>query len=174
MSSRLPVRVDPWRLAEQGKALEGRFALAQMPRLAPLLADPAGDVSFRLGFGRDTAGRPVVRVEVEAVLSLECQRCLEPLAHEVRSSFVLGLVTSLAEADRLPESYESLLVEEDTISPHDLVEEELLLAVPSVPRHPGRCTKPLEPQDAQGEGREVPAASPFAVLAGIGRQRDDD
>lgn len=174
MSSRLPVRVDPWRLADQGKTLEGRYPLAEMPRLAPLLADTEAEVAFRLSFGRDPQGRPVVRGEVEAVLSLICQRCLEPLAHTVRSRFVLGLVTSIAEAKKLPDTYESLLAEEDTVSPRDLVEEELLLALPAVPRHAERCSPTSESGGARAEREDKSAASPFAVLARLGRRSDED
>lgn len=175
MSSRLPERVDPWHLADQGRVLAGSYALYEMPRLAPLLADADGEASFRLGFERDGDRRAVVRLAVDAVLSLTCQRCLEPMAHEVHSRGVLGIVASIEEAERLPDSYESLLVMEDGVRPLDIVEEELLLAVPAVPRHEANCVPSGPTERSAGRANDGAAsASPFAVLAGLrGRSTED-
>lgn len=171
MSSRLPQRVDPWHLADQGRVLEGSYAFAEMHRLAPLLAAADGKASFRLGFEHDGDRRAVVRVAVDAVLPLICQRCLEPLDHEVHSRGMLGIVASIEEAERLPGSYESLLVMEDSVRPLEIVEEELLLAIPAVPRHEAHCA-PSGPTARSHDG--AASASPFAVLAGLrGRSKED-
>jgi uncharacterized protein len=75
----------------------------------------------------------------------------------------LGVVHSLGEADLLPESYEPLLLETDTIPLADILQDELLLAVPAVPQH--ECCDPA----AQSRQEAAPAVAkrpnPFAVLA---------
>ncbi|MCU0766265.1 MAG: YceD family protein [Gammaproteobacteria bacterium] len=166
MSPPLPDRVDPWRLAEGGKVLEGLVALAALPRLAPALA-AGGDASYRLEFGRED-GRAVVTGRVRAVLALRCQRCLGPLRLDVDSAFALAVVGSLEEVAALPERYEPAIAEDGWIRPRDLVEDELLLAVPAVPLHEqGACRAPAT---ESGPGQEAaPADGPFAVLASLRR-----
>jgi uncharacterized protein len=167
MSSRFPERVDPWHLADQGRMLGGTCAFSEMARLAPLLVDAGGNASFRLVFERDQERRAVVRVAVDAVLRLTCQRCLEPLDHEVHSRCVLAVVGSVDEGRRLPESYESLLVVEGTVRPLEIVEEELLLAIPAVPRHARPCAPSgTKERPAGGNGGDA-SPNPFAVLAGL-------
>jgi uncharacterized protein len=161
MSSRLPERIDPERLVQQGQVLKGRFELAQMARVSALLAGDSGSVEFELVFGRDAENRPVVQSHISADLRLTCQRCLEPVIHEVDSRTTLGLVTGLDEARDLPEEYESLLLEEPTVSVRDMVEEDLLLAIPAFPRHASACSKHAETGGQEVESR---SANPFSVL----------
>lgn len=168
MSSRLPERIDPYRLVQQGTVLEGRFDLAQLPRLAALLAEPVGDVRFEFQFDRDAGKRPVVRCHVSAELRLICQRCLEPIGYPVDNRNTLALVSGLDEARAVPEQYESFLVEEATVSLREMVEEELLLGVPAFPKHEESCIPEI------GENADTADASsvnPFSALRGL-RKRD--
>jgi len=111
-----------------------------------------------------------VEGRVTATLLLRCQRCNDVLQLPVSSAFTLAVVAGLDEAAQLPEAYEPLLPEESEIDPAALVEDELLLAVPAVPRHPaGTCEPPantlVELPDA------APAQdNPFAVLEALRRQ----
>ncbi len=81
----------------------------------------------------------------------------------------LGLVRSEAEGDRLPSSYEPLLVSGPGLSLYRILEDEIILALPIVSMHDGK-TCPVEtdfstmPVDERGsEERE----NPFAVLEKI-------
>jgi uncharacterized metal-binding protein YceD (DUF177 family) len=49
---------------------------------------------------------------------------------------VLAVIGSAGEQDRVPEHYEPVLAEQGRMALQDLVEEELLLALPEVPRNP--------------------------------------
>jgi len=169
MSSRLPERVDPWRLADQGKVLSGRCALADFPRLAPLLADTTGEAEFRLAFLRDEERRPVIRGEVRTILRLTCQRCLESVDLPIDSRFTLGIVTGMDEIGLLPDDYESLLADEGEVVPRDIVEDELLLCLPAVPRHTEACNSRLREleQDAAGSSE----GGPFAALAALKKRQ---
>lgn len=168
MSPPLPDRVDPWRLAERGKVLEGGVALADLPRLAPLLG-AGGEAAYRLVFGRDD-GRAVVSGQVRAEFVLRCQRCLEPMRLAVDRRFELAFVSGLEEAAALPERYEPAVVEDGWVRPLDLVEDELLLAVPAVPLHErGACRAP----DAE-PARAARDDNPFSVLASLRKGGDID
>ena len=157
-------RADPWRLAAQGRTLTGRIALGGLPRLAPALIG-SGDAEYRLAFHLDGAHRAVVSGQVVARLPVQCQRCLEPFALVVDSRFELAFVRGLDEAVRLPEPYEPVVAEDGWVRPLDLVEDELLLALPPVPVHSepgcdvGRRTAP------EARGDCIESTSPFAVLA---------
>ena len=160
----LPSRIDPWRLAAEGERLDGALALAALPRLAAALNRADGVVKVALAAGIDRQGvrfiAGVVRTEVELI----CQRCLEPLRVALDATVRLGLVRSEAEADRLPEEYEPLLVPEGNLGVADLVEDELLLALPRIPRHE-------DARDCEANGYRTPDRveqdQPFATLASL-------
>jgi len=142
-----------------------------MPRLAPLLTDRSGETVYRLAFQRDAEGRAVIRGEVAAALRLVCQRCLEPVDVPVDSRFTLGVVTGLEEERLLPEDYEGLTVTADTLVPRDIVEDELLLSVPAVPRHAGPCNPGLEKLDDETQTGSTKRDNPFAGLAALRKRQ---
>lgn len=160
-------RVDPWLLAEQEKTLTGRIALDSLPRLAPLLVEDTGEAAFVLAFGKDDRQRPVIQSSVTAELRLECQRCLGVMTHRVDSRIGLTVVQGLREAELLPTEVDPLLLQEaEPLEVAQLIEDELLLAIPVSPRHPaGQC----QAHGVSEEAAEVPAErdNPFAVLAGL-------
>jgi uncharacterized protein len=176
MSSPMPDFADPWRLCTQGKAFRGSLALADLPRLRPLLAGPEGEVRFDLAFGRDAQQRAVVSIRVNAVLRLCCQRCMGVVEWPVESASRLALVAGPEEAARLPEGLDPLLVEEPRLALATLVEDELILAVPVAPLHAvDDCAVDLAKVNAPSGSPAEPAPArenPFAVLAGL--HGDDD
>lgn len=174
--SRVPDYLDPWRAAEQGRRLEGTIALAELPRVVDLLINPEGGGRFELEFFRDDKRRSCVRGRVTATLELRCQRCLGPLAFQVDATLLLGLVQGFDEAERLPEEYDPLIVEDDRVRPAELVEDELILALPQVPMHAPHeaCADGAmrqAPVDAPaGEPGEEEADNPFQVLVQLKKQ----
>ena len=165
MAEHLPEFIDPLALADKGRQFKGSLPLSKMTRLQDLLADGQGEAGFVLRFGRDGKVATVTGV-VEAELALQCQCCLGAIPWPVHCQVSLGVVRSLAEADLLPESYEPLLLEEDSMPLADIVQEELLLALPAIPQHevcePAAQAAPIE----EIKSPEVPKRpNPFAVLA---------
>lgn len=168
MSRSLPEFINPLRFAESGKALQGEIPLRSLKRLAETLAQADGTASVKLVFGKDADGRPIIQGHIGATLELICQRCLGnvrvPLDLDVR----LGIVTSEGEAERLPETLDALMVEDAPVSVRDIVEDELILALPIVPRHPlGECEE--ADRQSQGYEDETKPANPFAVLRDLKR-----
>ncbi len=170
MRQPLPQSLDPRRQAELGRELAGVLSLARMPRLAAVVVDAAntGDdyAAFELSFRRDASGRALVQGRVTGTLQLRCQRCNGVLELPVSSSSTLAVVRGLDEAAELPDAYEPLLSVEAEIDPAALVEDELLLAVPAVPRHPaGACEPPVQTAPAADRvDARPPHDNPFAVL----------
>ncbi|MBS1222745.1 MAG: hypothetical protein H6R23_2365 [Proteobacteria bacterium] len=160
----LPSRIDPWRLTAEGGRLEGALALAALPRLVAELNRTDGMASVALVASVDRQGVRFIKGAVRTEVELVCQRCLGPLRLALDVTVSLGLVRSEAEADRLPEEYEPLVVPESIIHVADLVEDELLLALPRIPRHD-------DVRDCEANGYRAPDRveqnQPFATLASL-------
>lgn len=148
----------------------GRRPLSSFPRLREALFDDAGEVAYALSFGRDALQVPYVELSLEAVLPLQCQRTLRRFGLPVSLVQRLGLLRAgedegeAAEA-ALPPGYEALVVAVDgAIHPADLVEDELILAIPVVPVSPGSESVERDWPVAAGEEAQ---ANPFAALAAL-------
>lgn len=167
MSGLSSERVDPFRLAGRGAVLSGALAVAEMPRLAALLAGPASEVAAELRFSRGAKGRSIVTGHLSGRLDLRCQRCLEPMPHDLDVDFEAILVESETDEAAVLEQGEPLLVVERSLSLVEMVEDEILLALPLAPLHGegDRCRSAVPefgPEDVREE-----KANPFAVLAGL-------
>ena len=168
---RLPLQIDPFRLAEARRVLEGRIALRHMKRLASALSNTEGEIEVSLEFGIDNMGVPFVSGALQANLSLICQRCLEEMNMPVETELALGFVRSSVEAEAMIGPYEPYIVESVPVDLMDIIEDEILLSLPQIPMHPfEECpARELYEQAAeQGEQEnEVSRESPFHVLAGL-------
>jgi uncharacterized protein len=174
MSKRFPGRFDPWRYADLGKVIGGELPLEVFSRLSACLLRPEGDVSFELAFTRDQERRAILSGWLKTVFSLQCQRCLEEVCLPVDIRLSVAFVQGLDEAEMLPEEFDPCLVEEDQVTFKDLIEDELLLAMPQVAMHqPGACNTPAAggaektPGTSSGQERE----NPFTVLAELKRNK---
>jgi len=157
----LPERVEPLGLADVGRSFRGKLPVSCLERLAPLLHSNEGELAVRLEFRLDERRIRTVKGTVEGELNLVCQRCLNRLRFPVDLKFSLGVVSSEAEIDRLPDGYEPLLVSGEPIPTRALVEDEVLLAIPAIPVHEdgmGGC-------ETGYRNPEIPEKeNPFAVL----------
>ncbi len=156
-------------------AFQGEAGLSQMPRLAASVAGVDGPASYRLEFSHDDGGRAIVRGRVALAMRLICQRCLDDVRVEVDAPIELALVRGDREASELPDELDPLPVGDGLLRPLELVEDELLLAIPLIPMHePGHCPGEnrswVEPAADDATG---PGDSAFAVLASLKRPRPD-
>ena len=135
MFAQISERLDPWRLADRRAVIDGSLGIRDLPRLRDLVLSGAGDVRYEIRFESDEQGRPLIRGAIAADLVLECQRCLQPLTLTIAAELALIAVKGLDEARLLPEQYDPLLVEDGLFRALDLIEEELLLALPQIPKH---------------------------------------
>lgn len=168
MLTRLPNLIDPYLLAERNAEFAGQLPLAYFDRLADLLAEKDGSVDVTLGFSRE-GGLAKIEGHIAASISLICQRCLEPLAWQVNKEIKLGVVNSLEQANKLPEGYEPLLIAgEDKVPLKNIIEDELLLSIPDIPKHGDYCGLPDLPGDKAIELEKNAGSvtrNPFSILA---------
>ncbi|MGQ0594213.1 MAG: YceD family protein [Gammaproteobacteria bacterium] len=134
----LPERIDPLRLVERAGRLCGHLSLARMERLAASLCDGEGTVFIDVCFQRDEQGRELAVGHVTARLPVRCQRCLEAMeiaiATALRVAFTHADTHAESEAPP-PDGYDAVPLVGDTISLVELVEDELMLALPMAPMH---------------------------------------
>ena len=165
MSAELPEILDAWRMVAARREFKGSVALASLPRLRDALTDAEGDVSFVLGFDSDAMQVPYLELRIEAELPLQCQRSLQRFLFPVLIEQRLGLIRDEEDEAALPEGYEPLLVAADgVLRPLDLVEDELILALPLIPVKPG--SEAVE-RDWPVSAEEEVRANPFAGLAAL-------
>lgn len=155
--------IDGFEFAAAGATQQGTWPLRDFPRLRDMLAHDGGEVGYEIAGVRDERGRPSLRLKVNATLSLRCQRCLEPMPFEVHTDETLVLASSLAEIHAEPADANSpdRVVAGREMSLRELVEDELILAVPYAPRHES-CT-------GAEAGERAGSPSPFAGLRGMMR-----
>jgi uncharacterized protein len=148
------------------RSFQGSLPIAAMPRLCEALADDAGSAQYQLDFGRDEFGTAYVQVRAQAPLWLVCQRTLDPFVMPVAVDSRLGLIRSEQEEAALPAGYEPLLVaEDDKLSPIDVIEDELLLALPLVPVNPDSALpEEVTRPPVEASPAEERPDNPFAVL----------
>lgn len=152
------------------RSFNGRLPLAAMARLRDLLADTEGEARFSLEFDQDVLQVPFAELRIDAELPLVCQRTLQRFLHPVALIQRFALIRGTdgheedVEASLLPD-YEVLqLADDGLLRPAELVEDELILAVPLVPVQPG--SESVERDWPVTEDEEV-RANPFAALAAL-------
>lgn len=170
-------RFDALKLSARHGELSGHVDVSKLPRVADLLADssPASEVSYRISGSVDDSGRAVLDVALHGAVPLVCQRCLKAFEWPIEQTTRLLLAAdeqSLARLDDEDAEHEVMLAAEP-LDPVELVEDELVLTLPFVPR----CAEATCVPSAPGPTAEVaPKASPFAALSQVprrGAKKDD-
>ena len=126
---------DLMALANRGAALEGAIALSQLGRLRELLGSSDGEVAARLEFRRNHDDSLQLELQYTARLVLTCQRCLEPMVHEVDERIDFAVADNEDSQAVLPQGRDLIALEGDRFRPADLIEDELIVSLPLVPRH---------------------------------------
>lgn len=118
--------------AAQGALVEREYPLAGFARLRDRLAEPAGVARMRLALHRIDEV-PTGQLVVTAKVNVICQRCLQPMTSVLRSESDVAFAAG--ESERVPGGYELIAGDPKRVDLAELVEDELLLALPPIPRH---------------------------------------
>ena len=165
MHTKLPEYLDFTRIADKGDEIQGKWPISELPQLKELLVNDEGDIEVSMNFGRKAKLRYVTGT-ISGVLAVICQRCMQPMELELNTEFKLAMVQTEEQADKLPDEFEPLLVDEDKMSVPQMLEDELLLAIPLVAMHDTDCSDYiLEQKKWQAENESVQEKkNPFSVL----------
>lgn len=174
-------RLNVKAFAKEGLSLQGQLSLAQLPRLAELALSPVesslqdsgepAHVSWALQgelvLVSDGDSQIWTHLKAEVDLPMQCQRCMGPVKLSVKTDasfrFVSDEATAEAEDD---ESEEDLLVLTPELNVLELIEDELIMSAPLVPKHE-KCPNlvPMSAVDEAFEEALEARPSPFAALA---------
>lgn len=166
----LPKQLDLRGLAAREVHIEGTVSPEDLPRLADSRIAIVDSGSAAFDFRRDEEARYLVAVSVEAKVVMQCQRCLSDMEVSIKSASLMACVWTDEEAAGLPATYEPLLVD-DAADLSDIVEEEILLAIPVSPIHETECKSAAQLAALKVDVDESEAVqdtsepdSPFSVL----------
>ncbi|MER1966186.1 DUF177 domain-containing protein [Castellaniella sp. GW247-6E4] len=163
--------VDALEFAHTGRVLHDETPLARFSRLCEGLPAPQdGTIAWRLAGRADSQGNAWLDVRARGEVRVTCQRCLEVFGLPVEVDNSLRLLRTQAQLEAMDaleasgQGGEEYLVAEGRLDALDLVEDELILAVPYAPRHEV-CP------DGPAGGRDADHArpSPFAALERLKR-----
>jgi uncharacterized protein len=171
-SSALPRQADLRKLAAASATVEGCVCFRELSRLQSVLMQTEGSVNVTLKLSADDEGYRTVKGRIAARAVLQCQRCLGPVELDLDVPVMLAMVWAEKEIPSLPSRYDGIVVGADPVDVFDLVEEEVLLALPLVAAHePGSCPSYSETPDIEAS---VPGKkNPFAVLREKGVESGD-
>ena len=174
-----PLRLDVATFTQESGELAGEWPGASLTRLAESQAPPQDLALEAVSWQVKGERRPVrvgepeiwLALSAQAQVWLTCQRCLQPMALGLTANNRIRFVRGEVEAESLDaEQDEDVLALPRWLDLRELIEDELLLALPLVPRH-GQCPQPLPMSageaGADGEEAEAPPANPFAALQAL-------
>ena len=153
--------IDGFEFASAGARQQGIWPASDFPRLRDMLASDCGEVAYEIEGVHDERGRAALRLRVNGILQLRCQRCLEAMPFEVHTDETLVLAGTLAEIHAEPADAKApdRVLAGKEMPVRELVEDEVILALPYAPRHESCSARPSP--DADGK------TSPFAGLRGL-------
>jgi uncharacterized protein len=122
-------------LADRGVTLSGDLDIDKLTRLESLLHSSVGSVRATLHFRQRGDGWVAIELGYEASVQLVCQRCLEPFRHELDDTVNVVVTDGDSVPSAMPAGYEPFELEEGRLQPARLVEDELIVALPLVPKH---------------------------------------
>ena len=169
----LPLKVDPFRFAENAISLHGVLLIKDMINLGSSLESPMGEVLVQMDFGIDEQGIYFLKGHLDTKLLLQCQRCMNAFDYAIITDFVLGVVHSDSEASQLPGRYDPVIVQDNALFLRELVEQELIVNLPIVPMHNVQdCNIKLPFVVSSSKDADAATESPFKVIELLRHKRN--
>ena len=161
----LPTEIDPRKLALQGNLLEGTVNVDDLPRLASAVSAICGPLTASVQFELDESRAKIAQGNAAVTVETICQRCLDQMQIELQADFAVQVIWSEEHLNRVAANYEPWLVLDKMANLNELLEDEILLALPLVNYHEtGECTGDTFVTEVDAISDEVVADNPFNVL----------
>ena len=152
-----PAAIDGQVFARSAGVIQGRVGLESLPRLAQSGCFGL-DLGYVLSGEINTRGNPGLRLAIDGSARMECQRCLGVVDVPIRAESQLELAENEAQILAAEDEIERVVAGRE-MSVLALVEEEVILALPMVPKH-AQCRAATE-----ADGANAPSA--FQALAAL-------
>lgn len=164
----IPRHIEPRKFVNHAVFLSGQILGDGLTRFAEASIG-VKHIDVELEFGFDEERRRTVTGWVKADLLVECQRCLEPMTYSVKTDINWAIVWDEEKARQLPSRLEPWIAGEEAEDLYAMIEEELLLALPTAPSHSELCIDSalLSSGEVVIEDEEETTNNPFQVLAAL-------
>lgn len=168
---KMPVELDPVKSAQKRSDFVGIYQLKDLTRLHEIVLSDSGQVDIDLKCTYDEQGLPIMLVNAKTVVDVSCERCGGRLTQNLSVSATFTPKLSRTDEDLIPSDYTLVDVNEyGLLNLLALIEDELILSMPLVPKHPvDECA--IQEQDMSwGELDEAAyekPANPFDVLKSL-------
>ncbi|MBL4773112.1 MAG: hypothetical protein JKX98_05785 [Alcanivoracaceae bacterium] len=159
----LPEKIALDKAVNGQRLYQGSIEIQQLSRLTGLLVGGEGEVKFSIQFERARGILGKAQVKVSADLSLICKISQKKFMFPVEIDSTVGFIDDLAYEDLLDSDMEASWVEDGFVKPLDIIEDELILAVPDAPFNENHADD-SEDEKAQGDQHKP---NPFAVLKNL-------
>lgn len=138
----VPEKINPHRLARSMSRLEGHLDISALSRIVGLSDSNENQVAeICLQFGYDSSNNCYIQGKLYAEVFVECQRCMQNMQIKVDNDLSL---CPMQEDDKNSTEYEEVILQENMVNIHQLVEDEILLTIPLYPKHQSiQCVESL-------------------------------
>ena len=158
--------IDAFKFSHTADSLSGSILPENLVRLRDFLANDTGRIDYTLKGAIDRHGRLILRVSVKGMIDLHCQRCLDKMSHplDLKSELILAKneeELALYDEDSLADA----ILASEELDAFALIEDEIILGLPSSPRHPDMdCPQAEKLKDIKNQSDR---ANPFAALKSL-------
>lgn len=165
----IPKLLKPQTLAKDQQVLSSTIPLSVFPRLADHTATTEGNIEVSLQFSALDKRQVLVDMKLKGDIPLICQRCLESYEQPIESEVKLCPVHEEDEGEHLPAGLEPVLLEQGNLNVYSMIEDEILLSLPTIPCHPlSECpARDKVITDEQGTKNISNTTGQFAILANL-------
>ncbi len=137
--------IDVFALCSDAAQLKGDLPIALLTRFCEDLSSTEGTLAYCVSGQLDDEQHPILHLEVTGAVSMNCQRCAEPLTHHIAVDNALELVHTEADLDDEEEVLAAIaagqsvglekIVGSTTYDLLNLLEDEIILSLPLVVAH---------------------------------------
>ena len=167
LNDALPKHFDPRKYANHESAFEGSLPLNKFKELCAILASDEGDVFIHLDFRVDEDRRYIATGSLTAQVQVVCQRCMGAVPHDLALDLSLAFVYDEDHAKNIPNSYDPVVMTDGDVILADMVEQEIILALPIVAYHEESGCNPTAVKYASStdDAPDDEKPNPFSILA---------
>lgn len=179
----LPHFVDARKFAHQGVSLEGELKLERLERFQNATSSTTV-LKAQLRFDLDESRNRVLTGSLIGEVSVICQRCMQSMSCNIDTDIAIGIVSTEEAAKQLPRDLDPWIIdsEDGSADLYEVLEDELLLALPMVAYHDEQCldkslyssSSDEEGNPSQAEAGKSPSGktqlrkeNPFSVLEAL-------
>jgi uncharacterized protein len=162
---KIPQKVDPYRSATKRLDYDGIISKENFSRLAEVVEAILKDIEVHISFNVDLQGLTAIAGRASTAVKCVCQRCGESFDLDLVAEFSYTPDQKKIESMGLTTEYDFVSTDEfGEIDLYSLVEDELILALPIIPKHQEDDCAESEEKWVYGHVVESEKANPFAVL----------